>query len=306
MSIVRDEFHMCAKKLREILIRNGVNISLRSQPLNIEYFKNIDSPEKAYWLGFIAADGHINFSERGLARKLSFNVKDSDILLKFKNAIGAGSPVGHRFVFDKRTKKHYEQYNLQICSKEFCENIRKHGVDENKSKAFKFPNIEEKYYSHFIRGMYDGDGSLTLVRKRFQLSLISSIECLNFIKKYIFERYGWSLNNPSEKYHNENFNVYQSQMQKDAYNFLNWIYKDSSESCRLDRKYNKFKKNEKTFLGLQRTVKNVITGEEFKVWNISEFCDRIGLNQNILHRTLKIGACKKGIHAGWLLLPPSE
>lgn len=43
-----------------------------------EYFKNINSPEKAYWLGFIAADGNI-YRREGHAGLISISVKDIDI-----------------------------------------------------------------------------------------------------------------------------------------------------------------------------------------------------------------------------------
>jgi intein-encoded DNA endonuclease-like protein len=111
--------------------------------------------------------------------------------LDFQRAINSGSPVAERANFDDRTKKTNYSCEIQVNSKEFCQYIKNHGVDENKSKVFIFPSIEEKYYSHFVRGLYDGDGSIYVkvspVKKRiwFKVNLINSQSCVGFIKNYL-------------------------------------------------------------------------------------------------------------------------
>jgi hypothetical protein len=233
---VRRKFKTSVKLIKEVLEKNNIPVSLRKQPLDIEYFKNIDSSEKAYWLGFIVADGCIHKTKY----KLSFCVKDPDILYKFKEAIGAGSPVGHTFVFDSRTQKEYEQYNLQINSKEFCRYIKNHGVDENKSKIFTFPQIQEKFYSHFMRGLLDGDGYIMVKysakrkNKTIRAGMLSTPECIEFIWAYLVEKLGF----PFQAIVNTKWGYINAiSIQKDALKFLNWLYQDSTEATRLDRKY---------------------------------------------------------------------
>jgi hypothetical protein len=300
MSNVRNKFKVCAKRIRSILISNGIDITMRKQPLDVDYFKYIDSAEKAYWLGFIAADGHISKTKY----KLAFCVKDEDILFKLKNAINAGSPVSHRFNHDKRTNKTYEQYNIQITSKKFCEYIKQHGVTELKSDIFEFPNIEERFYSHFIRGMYDGDGSISIksssVRKQAtcRINLLSTLECVHYIRDYLNNKFNWEL---SKIFSKHDQNIHYVSTQKYSLNFLNWIYLDSTPEMRLDRKYNKYIEYT-DLLKIKKTwkIKNHNTGDFYEITNLAEFCKNNNLNDNLLRRNFKTSTiCRTGKHAGW-------
>lgn len=240
----RTNFHISTEKLKEILAKEGIFPSVRKTTLNIKYFEKIDTAEKAYWLGFIAADGCIH--KHGY--KLSFCLKDTDIdlLLNFKKAINSGSPVTKRKTFDKRTNKTYFSCTLQINSKEFCQHIRNHGVNENKSSSFYFPKINEIFYSHFIRGLYDGDGGLFVrtskIRKKTTLhfSLLSTLECLSFIKDYLEKNLKLTVQKIRQTQYK---NLSLLSIQKDINLFLNWIYLNSTVESRLYRKYNKFIEN---------------------------------------------------------------
>ena len=301
---VRKQFKMSTKRIKSVLFSHGLSVSMRKQPLNVEYFKSIDSEEKAYWLGFIAADGCISKTRY----KLAFCVKDSDILYKFKKAIGAGNPVGHRMVFDKRTGKTNEQYNIQITSKEFCNYIKSHGVTEHKSKDFNFPNIEERFYSHFIRGLYDGDGSIHIkvskVRKYLtcRINLISTLNCITYIKNYFESKLKFTVQNIFSK-HEEG--IHYLSIQKNVIDFLEWIYMDSTVESRLDRKYEKYKDYKISYESRKPLiVKNNITGDTYEVDNLKKFCEKHNLNYNLLKRNLKNNIiCSRGKHAGWFIEP---
>jgi hypothetical protein len=300
---VRKKFKMATKTIKEILLFNGIEITLRKQPLNIEYFKEIDTLEKAYWLGFIAADGHISKTKY----KLAFCVKDSDILYKLRTAIGAGSPVRNRKVLDKRKNKENEQYNIQITSKEFCQYIKNHGVDEFKSKTFQFPNLNERFYSHFIRGLYDGDGSIHLKKSKVQnkptcrINLISTFECISYIKYYLENFMKFNVQSIFSK---PDQNIHYMSMQKDAIKFLEWIYKDSTPDCRLDRKYEKYEEYKKILDEKNPSViKNHISGIIYETFNMTQFCRDFNLNDSLLRAYFKKRKVpKKGRHAGWELI----
>lgn len=295
-------FKRSIKIVTIILHENNIFPSLRKQPLNIDYFKQINSPEKAYWLGFIVADGCLNKTKH----KLSFCVKDPDILFKFQKAIGAGSPVRHRFVLDKRTNKMHEQYSLQINSKQFCQHVKNLGINENKSFNFTFPTIDEEYYSHFIRGLYDGDGSIcikTSVKKKqisYKINMISTLEGVLFIKNYFEKHFNWKVQQIFSK---TNQGIHYLSMQKNAEKFLQWIYKDSTEETRLNRKYSKYAESVLQFESQYKILINDLTGEVHKVKNIRLFCAERGLNENLIYRTIHTGkSSSKGKHAGWRII----
>lgn len=298
------DFNTSINTIKNILNVNNIYSGNRKRNLNIEYFKSIDSPEKAYWLGFIVADGCI--TKNGY--KLTFGVKDDDILSKFKNSIQSDSPVSFFKIYDKRTNRTYGRYSLQICSKEFCSYIRKLGIDENKSKSFKFPNICPELYSHFIRGMFDGDGSIFIkkskVKKnmRFGVNIISTFDGVEFMKQYLE-----SINIVSNKIvSNKDQNIHYIIFHKGAIDFLEWIYKDSTDETRLNRKYHTYMDNLDAILNTPRqyTIKNHIINKSYNTTNLVKFCKKHNLNDTYLRHIRKTGNIpSKGKHLGWELLP---
>ena len=301
---VAKHYKTSVKEIKAILEKNGIILTLRKQPLNIEYFKKIDSCEKAYWLGFIQADGHL---KKG-GYKLTFCMNDEDILFKFQKAIGAGSPVRKRINFDKRTNKNYTSYSLQICSKEFCNYIKSHGVDEDKSKKFSFPKIKEKYYSHFVRGIFDGDGCLFLAERRvkkhkqWRVSLILTNDCANFIKDYLFKiGIKRTYIHRTDRY---SFPLFFLNIYKDSIKFLDWIYKGSTKETRLDRKHSKFLL-EKPLLKIAReiVIKNLSSNEIFLSNSLRAFCFEHDLDAPFMMDIfLKNKTPKKGRHVNWRIL----
>ena len=47
---------------------------------------------------------------------------------------------------------------MQIGSFERCNDLRKLGFRENKTKSLTVPHVPKKYFSSFVRGYFDGDG----------------------------------------------------------------------------------------------------------------------------------------------------
>jgi len=111
------------------------------------FFSKIDTEEKAYLLGWIAADGSIN--------KSGFNIyihkKDIKTLTKLKNIISKQSPL-----------KKINLVGFTINSRKISEDLMKlfKITDYNKSKEISVPEIDDKLFYHMIRGWFDGDGSI--------------------------------------------------------------------------------------------------------------------------------------------------
>ena len=109
----------------------------------------------AYVLGFFAADGYITVNKRG-ASFWSIQITDKDLIYKIKACVEAEHKIGERI--GKGNNKNL--YRLQIGSFEMCEDLNKLGYRENKTKSIFVPNIPGKYFSHFVRGYFDGDGNV--------------------------------------------------------------------------------------------------------------------------------------------------
>lgn len=120
------------------------------------YFQKIDSREKAYILGFILSDGHVSKKN-----KLMFCVheKDADIIYKIRHELKSTHPI----------KKIRDKYvGMIITSKILCDSLRNIGLTNHKTFDFDaerlFSSIPETYKSDFIRGIFDGDGSICIYK----------------------------------------------------------------------------------------------------------------------------------------------
>ena len=117
---------------------------------NIDYFEKIDSEDKAYFLGFIVADGCISESSNSII----IYQKETDILYDFKKCI--------KFEGDIFTSKTRNISNITITSNKTKNDLYKLGIYSNKTMIVKYPNISESLQNHFMRGVFDGDGCVSL------------------------------------------------------------------------------------------------------------------------------------------------
>lgn len=158
-----------SRLLGHYCIKKTVNLGNKKHFFNEDYFENIDTQDKAYWLGFIMADGCV-YTGTGKTQRLQINLKYDDVshLNKFQSAIGSDYTV------QRKTINNSVAALLKINSTKMCNDLEILGVIERKSVVCQFPNIDGDLYNHFIRGYFDGDGciSLTLnsrVHKEFSI-----------------------------------------------------------------------------------------------------------------------------------------
>jgi hypothetical protein len=122
--------------------------------LNSSFFESIDSEEKAYWLGFITADGGI------VNHQLVLSLKSSDIghIELFRKAIGSTHPIKN--VRHSINGKEIWQPRLTISSVQLIKTLQTLGVGEKKSLTVKPPLIQENLQIAYWRGYFDGDGHI--------------------------------------------------------------------------------------------------------------------------------------------------
>jgi len=110
----------------------------------------------AYILGFLCADGCIFINPRG-SHYIGFYSNDKILIGKIKKCLDSDHKVSERLPRKRVPKKSYE---LQIGSKEMFNDLANIGITQNKSKVLSFPNIPDLYFADFVRGYFDGDGSV--------------------------------------------------------------------------------------------------------------------------------------------------
>lgn len=131
--------------------------------MNEDVFK-IWSPNMAWLLGYIYADGSVGqYGFYGYLR-LRFGCKESDVeLLQFiKEFLRAPQKIGCSTAFLKKTGKFYKSCSLTITSYELVKDlVELHGLKARKSYLnLPFPNVPDEFLPHFVRGYFDGDGSV--------------------------------------------------------------------------------------------------------------------------------------------------
>lgn len=131
-----------------------------------DYFKEINTEEKAYWLGFIYADGYVVKTSLSAELGIELNIKDIDHLKKFNKSIAGNVEVKKRSRFDSRTNNTYNMCFIRFYSIQLVDNLINQGVFPNKHKDIKFPKIKEDLVRHFIRGYFDGDGCIRIEEKK--------------------------------------------------------------------------------------------------------------------------------------------
>lgn len=189
-------------KVRSILKDNNIKIRNVQESAQVKEFKdtrqytvNDDydfiSHNGAWLLGFIAADGYLPTPKNAKNRiTISLAEKDEQILSMIAKEI---SYSGKLFHYESNG---YPSVSLSFCSKEMRKKIEEFGIGNNKTFQLKhLPKLPDEYMIDFIRGYFDGDGSLfEPVGKKINMSITSaSKEFLKEINEYLHNKYKTSL-----------------------------------------------------------------------------------------------------------------
>lgn len=130
---------------------------------NQRYFQNIDSSDKAYYLGFIASDGCVarpkkygHYDKQDILR-ITISRDDDYILQKFNELVKTDKPLMYRGKY----------VSLELSSNQMVEDVRNHGLDFRKTYGNTIADVPREYMPDFIRGYIDGDGSIRAVDESY-------------------------------------------------------------------------------------------------------------------------------------------
>lgn len=175
-------------KVNNVLKKEGVSkrkfteINKRYS-FNENFFETIDSEEKAYWLGFIAADGCVHINSYVKKFSLALAAKDKDHLELFIKSINATHPL--RLRKGKRSQI-FPSYVVTLHSLIFINSLTQLGIVPRKSLILKPPIISKDLRKHWVRGYFDGDGSYSEEYHRY--SITGTREILHFILQETYLR----------------------------------------------------------------------------------------------------------------------
>ena len=162
------------KRIRKYKIK----VPFVKEPIFDEHiFDSIDTNEKAYWLGFLYADGCVSIGKKRYCVELSLKGSDIAHLWKFNDFLGFDRKLQKVKIGDCRCgEKICKRCRISVSSKHLCLRLKELGCMPRKSLILQFPNLdifkERDFVYDFLRGYFDGDGSVQLVgKKKHSLSL---------------------------------------------------------------------------------------------------------------------------------------
>ncbi len=218
-------------KDNNIKIRNKVSGKKRMYELNENFFEQINTEEKAYFLGLLYSDGYVD-KKRNLVG-ITLQEQDMELLEKLRNILNYNKPL--KFKIPKQPNRK-NLYILDMYSKKIHQDVIKLGCLQAKSLILEFPTkkqVPPHLLRHFIRGYFDGDGSINR-----EISIVSTNNFLLKLDKIL------SNLSIEHKYYDMECNDITKVIcifkRKSVLKFCEWIY--SGATIFMKRKYDKYLK----------------------------------------------------------------
>lgn len=201
---------------------------------NESVFDSIDTEQKAYWLGFIYADGYISNPNAKYKNvfELSLQLKDIEHLSKF-----------NEFTEHNKDNVKFDNHRCRwnIMNKHLWETLNNYGCTPNKSLTLKFPNFgifkDVSLLRHFIRGYFDGDGCISFHKHKYCVTPhVEIIGTHDFLEKIIQVSQISSKFKHDKRHNDKTFTI--EYTKENSVKIINWLYSDCT--IYLNRKYQKY------------------------------------------------------------------
>tara|TARA_Y100000310_G_C20699497_1_gene828391 strand:+ start:5021 stop:5998 length:978 start_codon:yes stop_codon:yes gene_type:complete len=226
-----------------------------SQTKNHDFFCKIDEERKAYWFGFLYADGNISKKNRKQKNvTLELSIKDKEHVEKFANIFDSNCKIYSH----NKNNVIYKSCKCLITSPQLWQDLYDKELVpvktyKNNDEMFNF--IPNDLLKHFIRGFFDGDGGIMFNKKTNGVSfhMVGTLKILQKIQSILCKELGISSTNifPRKEVSNNIYvlawaGIHQISLIGD------YIYKDAS--IWLERKKEKIDKIKK------KSVKKLLQG----------------------------------------------
>eukprot|EP01084_Bolivina_argentea_P084281 152456_1 len=195
----------------------------------------------AYWLGFLFADGNV-CHRSATASVVSMGLKciDYEHVAKFQNALQSTYKLGLHKANAQSCKAAHFIYDHALAM-----DLISLGCTPRKSLTLEWPqNIPDQYIHHFVRGYFDGDGSISFNKhaKHFRIDFIGTQSFVHTLKSHIKLNLFHDSKTKGHIQTKQGCNALSYVGVSSPMLVLDWMYKDSDASTRLDRKYFVYRK----------------------------------------------------------------
>ena len=228
------------KPIKRVLEQNGVKLRTNDEAIhkyhcNYHYFDQIDTPNKAYILGFLYADGcnYMNDKNATYHWQIELQRQDADILKDMMRELeydGELREVTHHYT----DRKDVDTAMFYVCNHHMCDALCRVGVHPHKTYDTEWPEwMPDHLVPHFIRGILDGDGCID---KHGHASIAGTEDLINGLCKVIKRVLG--IDAKMSFASNAGHTAYCTFRVRDNQRFLDWLYKDAD--LKLKRKYDRY------------------------------------------------------------------
>ena len=237
-NLLSEKYNICTWSIGNVLKKNNIKPRIRKHNCNEDYFEKIDSNKKAYWLGLLFADGYVRKRKQFNGKHkqggiVGISLKNGDEYLLEKLIIDLEST----YKLSKQIKDEFLSYKLEVNSSKMADDLINLGCVPNKSLKLLPPILTEEFIPHFIRGYFDGDGSIGKYNERIKFSLLGTNDLLIWILNF-FKNKGMKTTPKISK--KKNIYTFQVNSKSDIELIENILY-TSSNDYYLKRKKEKFK-----------------------------------------------------------------
>lgn len=228
------------KIVEKVLKRRGIPTRPKGYPIDDSFFEEINTPEKAYWLGWLMSDGCNNVPVGRV--QIILKQSDKDVLEKLKKYIKYEGPI----YLCKSSKTSYslnsKTCTLAFTNKKLSKDLEKHGCVQRKTYRLTFPSIPDSLLSHFARGYIEGDGTFGFKKnKTFFFGVLGNGSFIEGLAQAIKGH----LNIECPVYLSSKESPWMRTINKTArlevMALLDWIYIDCGDMY-LERKYSRYLK----------------------------------------------------------------
>lgn len=227
--------------------------------LNKNYFDVIDTPEKAYWLGFIWGDGSVIKRARegkGIeyATKIDLNEKDKKHLERFNAALEFNRPLTN-YTYKTSYAENTAVYRLLVSDKHLGQTLyEKYGITPGRIDVSKIKtNVPKDLYKYFFLGNFDADGSLTTYintnrktgakSRKVAVNFSFGIGLIEMMQEYFLEN-GLILNKQifRKRHKTTTVEVYEYKVsgRTQVKRIMTHFYDNNTNDFRMGRKYEKY------------------------------------------------------------------
>ena len=233
-----------AKMLESLNIKTTKGNHYRKYFCNFDFFEKIDNELSAYWLGFMYADGCVLSKPKYGQQEIQITLSEKDLshLELFKKDIKSTYPIRWDESKAFYSKNSQRQCIQKITSQKLADDLKKLGCVERKTNILTFPTedvVPKIFQKDFIRGYFDGDGSVTIQNKNeriiYNINIVGTYEMMSNIQKILDMGQIFK-----EKRSEKNVWYYSLGGNLQVLKFYHYLYDDSTRY--MERKYQKFNK----------------------------------------------------------------